>query len=35
MCKVKEGEHECRVRFLASIIGQYISMHAVFGETVR
>jgi len=33
--QVEKGIHLFRVRFSASFVGQLISMHTVFGDTVR
>ena len=35
LCQVEKGKILFRVRFLASIVGQLISMHAVISDTVR
>jgi hypothetical protein len=34
LCQVEKGKILFRVRFLASIVGQPISMHAVINDTV-
>jgi hypothetical protein len=35
LCQVEKGYILFRIRFLASIVGQLISIHAVFRDTVR
>jgi hypothetical protein len=35
LCQVEKGYILFLIRFLASIVGQLISMHAVFRDTVR
>ena len=35
LCQVEKGKILFRVRFLASIVGQLISMHGVISDTVR